>query len=97
MDLDDNSQEDIIMQVKAKRNCSLPKQSVQKVFNKMISSESKLKRIRIYAKDNQNMNMILDSMNAKKKQEIVVELKENGTVDSYSIFSKMEDILGVTE
>ena len=41
--------------------------------------------------------MILDSMNAKKKQEIVVELKENGTVDSYSIFSKMEDILGVTE
>lgn len=97
IDLDDNSQEDIIMQVKSKRSQSISKQSIQQAFNKLLASESKLKRIRIYAKDNQNMNIVLDSINAKKKQEIIVDLKENGTVDSYSIFSKMEDILGVTE
>ncbi len=97
MDLDDNSQDEIVMQVKTKRKHSLSVQSIQQVFNRMIASESRLNRVRIYAKDEQNMNVVLDSMNAKKKQEITVELKENGTVDSYSIFSKMEDILGVTE
>jgi len=97
MDLDDNSQDDIVMQVKAKRNHSLSKQSIQKAFNKLVSSESKLNRMRIYAKDYQNMNIVLDSVNAKKKQEITVKLKDDGTVDSYSIFSKMEEILGVTE
>ncbi len=85
------------MQVKAKRSRSLSKQSIQKAFNKLFSSKSKLNRIRIFAKDDQNMNVVLDSLNAKKRQEIIVDLKDNGIVDSYSIFSKMEDILGVTE
>lgn len=97
MELDDNSQDDIIMQIKAKRKHSLTKDSVQQAFNRIVSTESRLKRIRIRAKDNQNMNVILDSISAKKKQEITVNLMENGTVDSYSIFSKMEEILGVTE
>ena len=97
MELDDNSQDDIVMQIKAKRKHSLTKNSVQQAFNRLVSSESRLKRIRIRAKDNQNMNVILDSISAKKKQEITVNLMENGTVDSYSIFSKMEEILGVTE
>ena len=43
------------------------------------------------------MDVTLDSLQQKKKQEIIVELRENGTVDTYSIFAKMEELFGITE
>ena len=54
-------------------------------------------RIRIRGRDDNKMSILLDSMNGKKVDEITVDLKENGIVDSYSIFSKLEELLGVNE
>lgn len=97
LELDDNSREDIVVTVKAKPRQSLAKRALKDSFNKFTSAGSKVQRIRLYAKDENNYNVIIDTSSAKKMEEITVELKEDGTVDTYSIFSKMEDLLGVTE
>ena len=39
------------------------------------------------------MSIIIDSLNAKKKEEVTVELLENGIVNSASIFQKMEEAI----
>lgn len=97
LDLDDNSREDVVVTVKAKQRESLTKRSLKDVFNKFTTAGSKVKRIRLYAKDQNNFNVIIDTSSTKKIEEITVELNEDGTVDTYSIFAKMEELLGVTE
>lgn len=97
LNLDDNSREDIVVTVKAKQRGSLAKNALKDAFNKFTTAGSKVSRIRLYTKDENNFNVIIDTSSAKKIEEITVELNEDGTVDTYSIFTKMEDLLGVTE
>lgn len=40
---------------------------------------------------------MIDSLHQKKVDEVSVNLLQNGVVDTYSIFAKIEEILGVTE
>ena len=42
------------------------------------------------------MSVTIDSLNGKKVDEITVNLLENGVVDTYSILSRLEEILGVS-
>ena len=42
------------------------------------------------------MDVTIDSLNGKKMDEVTVKLQENGIVDSYSLFAKIEELLGVT-
>lgn len=43
------------------------------------------------------MNIMIDSLHQKKMEEVTVDLLPNGVVDTYSIFAKIEEVLGVTE
>ena len=43
------------------------------------------------------MNITIDSLGGKRIEEVTVDLTPNGVVDSYSIFAKIEEVLGVTE
>lgn len=43
------------------------------------------------------MDITLDTLKKKKVNQINVELRPNGTVDSYSIFAKLEELFGVTQ
>ena len=54
-------------------------------------------RIRIHAKDIDKLDVVIDSVGEKKVDEITVELNDNGTVNSHSIFAKIEELMGVTE
>ena len=49
--------------------------------------------MRMYAKDENNMNTIIDTNMVKRIEEITVDLKKDGTVNSDSIFNKMEELL----
>lgn len=97
MELDDNSQEDIVMSIKANRSQSLVKEQIQKAFKKIGSSGSIIKRVRIRGKNDKNMDIILDSLNGKKIEQITVDLLSNGTVDTTAIFKKMDELIGIVE
>lgn len=94
MEISDEMREDVTITIKAEPRKSLKKEGFKAVFNKLFTSGSKVSRIRLYAKDKNNMDMLIDTYCPKKIKEINVELKEDGTVDTYSIFKRMEKILG---
>lgn len=97
MPLDASMKDELVISVKAKRKESLAKRSVKQAFQSIFSEGTKIKRIRLYAKDTEKLDVVLDSIGDKKVDEITVELNENGTVNTYSIFSKIEELMGVTE
>lgn len=96
-DTDFKCREEVTLTMKANPRDSLGKRAIRGLYSKLGGSETKLERIRVYGKDIDNMDITLDSLEKKKVQEITVELLPNGTVESYSIFAKMEEILGVRE
>jgi hypothetical protein len=97
MDFDSNTQDDLTISIKAKPRKTLSVKNVLNVFRKISSEKEMVKRVRIRGRDANKMGVLLDSMNGKKVDEITVDLKENGVVDSYSFFSKVEELLGVCE
>lgn len=95
MEDDTNAQEDLIITVKAKPRQSLAKRTIENVYNKITTDGTEIGRVRIRGKDANKMSVTIDSLNGKKVDEITVDLLENGVVDSYSLFSKIEELLGV--
>ncbi len=93
MDIDDNVQDDLIITIKSKRKRTISVASIQTAFNRMVAHDSKTTRIRLYGQDNNRLGIMLDSINGQKKEEITVELNDNGTVNTLSIITKMTDTL----
>ena len=94
---DASLQDDVIITVKAQPRQSLTKRILENAYNALTSGGTELERIRVRGKDVNNMNVTIDSLNGKKVDEITVNLLETGIVDSYSLFAKIEELLGVTE
>lgn len=97
MDIDCNSQDEIVMMLKSKPRESLPKRAMKKAFNSLATEGTELKRIRLRGKDINKMDVMIDSLEGKKIDEVAVNLTSTGVVDSHSIFAKFEELLGVTE
>lgn len=97
MDIDASSQDDLVMTLKSKHRQSLPKHAIQSTFRKLSTAGTVVNRIRLYGKDINRMNVMIDSLHQKKVEEVIVDLLPNGVVDTYSIFAKIEEVLGVTE
>jgi hypothetical protein len=97
MDMDDNARDDIQLTMTAKPRKSLLRSTVKSAFLRLTTGGTEIKRIRVRGTDINKMSITLDSLDGKKLDEITVDLLNNGIVDSYSIFSKIEGILGVTE
>lgn len=97
MDVNADVQDELIISTKAKRGESLPKRSLKNAFFAIATEGVSPRRIRLYAKDIDKLDIIIDSLGKKKVDEITVELNDNGTVNSYSIFAKLEELMGVTE
>lgn len=96
MDLDANAQEDVILSVKAKPRQTLASSIIEKTYNALTSGGTEITRVRIRGKDFNKTSVTIDSLNGKKTDAVTVELSENGIVDSYSFFSKIEELLGIT-
>ena len=97
MEIDASSQDDLVMTLKSKPRQSLPKRAIQGTFRKLSTEGTVVNRIRLYGKDINRMNIMIDSLHQKKVEEVTVDLLPNGVVDTYSIFAKFEEVLGVTE
>lgn len=97
MNVDANSQDDLIMTLRSKPRQSLPKRALKQTFLSLTTEGSKVRRIRLYGKDINKMSVMIDSLKGKRVEEITVDLTPNGVVDSYSIFAKIEEVMGVTE
>ena len=95
INLDNTSRKDIVITIKAIQRESMNKRILKSLAENMISEQvvEKPKRLKIYAKDENNMNTIIDTNAIKKCEEITVALKKDGTVNSESMFNKMEELL----
>jgi hypothetical protein len=97
MEADASSQDDLIITMKAQPRKSLAKRTIENTFNAITSGGTEMGRIRVRGKDINKMSVTIDSLNGKKVDEVTVDLLESGIVDSYSLFAKIEELLGVTE
>lgn len=93
MDPVESVKEDFVCTIKAKKSESLIKSSIKKLFSRISTSGTEIKRIRVRGKDVDKLNVVIDSMNLKRVDEIVVNLNKDGTVNSDSIFKKMMEII----
>ncbi len=93
LEIDANTREDIVMTVKSKPKQTFTKRALKAAFLAMATEGTQVRRIRLRGRDYNNMSIVIDSINAKKKDEVIVELTENGIVNSSSIFQKMEEAL----
>ena len=95
INLDNTSREDIEIVIKAKPRKSLENRMIRTIAENMIAEEviEKPKRLKIYGKDENNMNTVIDTNAIKKCEEITVTLKKDRTVDSESMFNKMGQLL----
>ncbi len=96
MDENVNSQDDLVVTMKAKPRTSLAKRGIERAYTALTTGGTEVSRIRVRGKDVNRMSVTIDSFNGKKTDEITVKLHENGIVDSYSLFSKMAELLGGT-
>ena len=64
-------------------------------YIKMATAGTKVTRIRLRGKDVNQMSVVIDSLNAKRKDEVYVELDQSGIVISSSLFAKMEEAIMV--
>ena len=95
LDVDASTREDVVMTVKAKPRQSFTKRALRDTYIKMTTEGTEIKRIRLRGKDVNQMSVVIDSLNAKRKDEVYVELDQSGIVISSSIFSKMEEAIMV--
>lgn len=90
---DASAREEAVLTFKSKPRQSLTKRVLKDAFLAITTEGTKIRRIRLRGKDYNNMSVVIDSLNAKKKDEVTVQLLENGIVDSVSLFQKMEEAL----
>ena len=95
LEVDASTREDVVMTVKAKPRQSFTKRALRDTYIKMTTEGTEIKRIRLRGKDVNQMSVVIDSLNAKRKDEVYVELDQSGIVISSSIFSKMEEAIVV--
>ena len=95
MNMDNNAQDDIIMTIKPKPRQSIGERFIREAYLRMATEGYEVSRIRIHGKDINKMSVTIDSLNGKKVDEITVNLLNNGVIDSYSMFAKLEEVLGV--
>ena len=91
-DTDYDCREELVLTMKSKKKESLRKRALQGLYEKVGASGTIVERLRLYGKDIDNMDITLDTLKKKKVNQINVELRPNGTVDSYSIFAKLEEL-----
>ena len=97
LDVNEHVQKDVVLSIKAVRNESLPKAALKGLFKKMTTSESQVERVRLRGKDMNKMSVIIDSLDGRKQDEITIPLRDNGEIDTFSFFSKVEEVLGIYE
>lgn len=95
LEIDASTREEVVMTVKSKPKQSIAKRAAREAFLGLTTEGTRVRRIRLRGRDYNNMSVIIDSLNAKKKDEVYVELMPNGIVNTASIFQKMEETLEV--
>ncbi len=89
----EESQDEVIITVKAKRKKSLPSKQIIDRFKKIGLQGERTKRIRVRGSDADNITVLLDTLNQCKIEQIYVELNDDGTVNSNSFFERINELL----
>ena len=94
LDREDQSMRDEIqLRLKAKRSEGLLSRNIKKLYEKLVSAGSNIKRIRIYGKDKNDNKIKIDTKDFEKTEYVTTLINANGTINSDSIFDSLEEIL----
>lgn len=89
----EESQEEVTITIKAQRKKTLSLTQIKEKFKKIGLQGEKTKRIRVRGRDEDNINVLLDSLNQYKVEWINVRLNGDGTVNSNSFFEKINELI----
>lgn len=93
MPMDISVRNEVAITLKAERLGSISKDSIRQAFLDFVTGDSKITRMRLRCKDIDDVSVMLDTINMKKKDEISVNLNSNGIVDTTDILEKMKEIV----
>ena len=80
-----------------RRNRSVDKPLIRQIVDGINRRTGRVSRVRIKVKDDDGVTYLIDTLNGKRKNEIVVDLNENGVVNSESIFRALVGVLTENE
>lgn len=93
MHLDNSIRNELVLIAKSQKGETLRKSSILDTFFKIGSKDTVIRRIRLYGEDAHSMNIVIDTLNGKRKDYVTVELTANGIVDSTSMFAKLKEAI----
>ena len=80
-----------VVSIKSEKKKSIPKDFVEDLYDKLTGNT--IERIKILAKDNDNNNIILDSLNLNMKKYVNVEQNQKGLIISNGILFELRNLL----
>lgn len=83
--------DELILNISPVRGKPIEKSLITQALSKLNGNTNAIKRIRIRIKDEDGINTVVDTIHGKRKNEVTVELRENGTVNSDSMFGALEE------
>lgn len=93
MHLDNSIRNELVLTAKAQIGETLRKPSIREAFSKIDAKDTLIRRIRLYGEDAHSMNIVIDTLDGKRKDYVTVELTANGIVDSTSMFAKLKEAI----
>lgn len=90
---DNAVRDDVVINIKARKNSSLFKSNFKKLFNKKQKNYSNISRIRLYGKSLNGFDVCVDTDIVKKTDYIEVAVDESGIIKSPIMFSTMKEYL----
>lgn len=87
--------DEITITMKSKTTRSLGRDNLKSIYNSITGQGEEVSRIRIFGESETGFDTVIDSRFTKKTDFVDVVLKENGVVNTNSIFKEMKDYLEV--
>ena len=88
---EESIRKEAIISMKSVKKQSIPKKCIQEIYDKLTGN--RIERIKVQAKDIDNNNIILDSLNLNMKKYVYVEKNQRGMIISSLILAELRDLL----
>ncbi|SEA15540.1 hypothetical protein SAMN04515656_104133 [Eubacterium aggregans] len=96
--VDETIQDEVILTYKVNKGKSLRKNKIKSIKNNFIAKERTIRRMKIRGKSEAGSNIVLDTELLKRIESVTAEVdKQRGLVDSFTLFAKMEEVIGIEE
>lgn len=89
---DGSMRDQIVLSMKSNPKESLGKRLLNNLYKNMIAQDAKINRIRVYGRNNENVNILMDSNILRKIDTIDTKIDDDGLVNTDDILEKLRNI-----